>query len=407
MAILNGLQSIQNELKRKDNILTIVQTNLQKAYAVVVGTSTGAMKAFRIALAATGIGALIVGIGLLVEAFQNFTTAAEDAAEAQRLLREEQEKFADNLDKEVNASEKRRNAKQGELDDIKRELKLKESQGASEGSLFKLRETILQKELFNAKIRRDSFDKNIDAEKEFYQDAVTLVTDKETELTVLRNEFARKQRENADKNSKERSAKQKELAEKELQDEVARQKIKLLNTQEGSVGELEAQSKVAAAELALALNNDKLTFNQRKLLVQQFFKDQKELTDEFNANNNRKVLEDYASLISAQLSQLNLSFEEREKLTVDQLNIQKEIELSAVKNNETKKAEIIARFENEIAQTRKKIHQDAFDADLEDTRRNLEQRKALLEANAEDETLPFEKRKDGAIKVATKPNGMN
>ena len=394
MAILNGLQSIQNELKRKDNILTIAQTNLQKIYAVVVGTSTGAMKAFRIALAATGIGALIIGIGLLIEAFQNFTTAAEDAAEAQKLLREEQEKFADNLDKEVGASEKRRNAKKGELDDLKRELEIRESSGASENTLFNLRQSILQKELFNAKVRRDSFDKNIDAEKEFYQDAVSLVTDKETQLIVLRNEFAKKQRENADKNSKERVAKNKELAERELADEVARQKIKLLNTAEGSFGELEAQKKVAAAELALALNNDKLTFNQRKLLVEQFFKEQRDLTDKFNADNKRKVLEDYASMIATQLSQLNLSFEEREKLTVDQLNIEKEIQLSAVKNNETKRAEVIASFDKQIVETRKKIHEEAFNEELEDTRRNLQQRKAILEENLADEKLPFQQRKE-------------
>ena len=394
MSILNGLQAIQSELKRKDNILTIIQTNLQKAYAVVVGTSTGAMKAFRIALAATGIGALIVGIGLLVEAFQNFTTAAEDAAEAQRLLREEQEKFADNLDKEVGASEKRRNAKKGELDDLKRELEIRESSGASENTLFNLRQSILQKELFNAKVRRDSFDQNIDAEKEFYQDAVSLVTDKETQLIVLRNEFAKKQRENAEKNSKERSAKNKELAEKELQDQLAAQKIKLLNTKENSIAELEAQRQVSAAELALALNNDKLTFNQRKLLVQQFFKDQKELTNQFNEDNNKKVLEDYASLIATQLSQLNLSFEEREKLTVDQLNIEKEIQLAAVKNNETKRAEIIAGFDKQIIETRRKIHEEAFNEELEDTRRNLQQRKAILEENLADEKLPFQQRKE-------------
>lgn len=38
----------------------------QRAYAAVVGTSTGALKAFRIALAATGIGLAVVAIGALV-----------------------------------------------------------------------------------------------------------------------------------------------------------------------------------------------------------------------------------------------------------------------------------------------------------------------------------------------------
>jgi len=41
----------------------------QAIYSTVVGTSTGAMKLFRIALVATGIGALIVGLGLLIANF--------------------------------------------------------------------------------------------------------------------------------------------------------------------------------------------------------------------------------------------------------------------------------------------------------------------------------------------------
>lgn len=41
----------------------------QAIYSTVVGTSTGAMKLFRIALVATGVGALIVGLGLLIANF--------------------------------------------------------------------------------------------------------------------------------------------------------------------------------------------------------------------------------------------------------------------------------------------------------------------------------------------------
>jgi hypothetical protein len=41
----------------------------QGIYTTVVGTSTGAMKLFRLALVATGIGAIVVGIGLLIANF--------------------------------------------------------------------------------------------------------------------------------------------------------------------------------------------------------------------------------------------------------------------------------------------------------------------------------------------------
>lgn len=69
MAILQALQTIQAELKRKDTLLTQGQTAAQALYARVVGQSTGTLKAFRIALAATGIGLFII---LLAEFVTNW-----------------------------------------------------------------------------------------------------------------------------------------------------------------------------------------------------------------------------------------------------------------------------------------------------------------------------------------------
>ena len=48
-----------------------IATAVQAGYATVVGASTGAMKAFRLALAATGIGLIVVALGLLVANFDN------------------------------------------------------------------------------------------------------------------------------------------------------------------------------------------------------------------------------------------------------------------------------------------------------------------------------------------------
>lgn len=47
----------------------------QKAYSLVVGTSTGAMKAFRIALISTGVGAIVVALGLLIANFDKVKKA--------------------------------------------------------------------------------------------------------------------------------------------------------------------------------------------------------------------------------------------------------------------------------------------------------------------------------------------
>jgi len=63
----------------------------QQGYALVVGQSTGAMKAFRLALAATGIGALIVLLGTAVGLFLSFSKSTETAADKVGRLKKELE----------------------------------------------------------------------------------------------------------------------------------------------------------------------------------------------------------------------------------------------------------------------------------------------------------------------------
>jgi hypothetical protein len=52
-----------------------ISTFIQGAYATVIGTSTGAMKAFKVALIGTGIGALVVGLILLITNFDKVKAA--------------------------------------------------------------------------------------------------------------------------------------------------------------------------------------------------------------------------------------------------------------------------------------------------------------------------------------------
>ena len=64
---------------------TALFTKSEKAKAIVtaisttvIGTSTGAMKAFRIALAATGVGLLVIGLGLLIANFDKVKNAVSN-----------------------------------------------------------------------------------------------------------------------------------------------------------------------------------------------------------------------------------------------------------------------------------------------------------------------------------------
>lgn len=61
-----------------NTVATKISAGAQAAYAAVVGTSTGAMKAFRIALAATGIGLIVIALGLLIANFDKVKKAVLD-----------------------------------------------------------------------------------------------------------------------------------------------------------------------------------------------------------------------------------------------------------------------------------------------------------------------------------------
>jgi hypothetical protein len=75
MALANGVQQVANLLNKDSILITQGQAAAQALYAVAVGTSTGAMKAFRIALLATGIGAAVAAIGLLIAKWDDLTAA--------------------------------------------------------------------------------------------------------------------------------------------------------------------------------------------------------------------------------------------------------------------------------------------------------------------------------------------
>jgi hypothetical protein len=100
MALATGVQQVANLLNKDSILITQGQAAAQALYATAVGASTGAMKAFRIALLATGIGAAVAAVGLLIAKWDELTAAVRRflnlpdpaiAAKAreQALLREE------------------------------------------------------------------------------------------------------------------------------------------------------------------------------------------------------------------------------------------------------------------------------------------------------------------------------
>jgi hypothetical protein len=85
-AVANGVQQLASVIKEDSAFKTALLTGATAAYNVVVGTSTGALKLFRIALAATGVGALVVGLVALIENFDKIKDAINGTSDTTRAL---------------------------------------------------------------------------------------------------------------------------------------------------------------------------------------------------------------------------------------------------------------------------------------------------------------------------------
>lgn len=157
-SVLNGLQEIQNLLQKESGLMILANSVNMKAmaaaqaiYTTAVGTSTGAMKLFRTALLATGIGAIIAGIAALVLNWDKLTSVINKSSkEAEKYAKEldnitklhdinaQFDKFALDIMKERGAIASDLTKKELELNknrqnDIKKEIELLQQIGLTKG----------------------------------------------------------------------------------------------------------------------------------------------------------------------------------------------------------------------------------------------------------------------------------
>ena len=78
LTMLNGVQEVANQLNKDSAAAIFLKTQAQKAYTLAVGTSTGAMKLFRLALIATGVGALVVTLGAIIANWDKISKAVKE-----------------------------------------------------------------------------------------------------------------------------------------------------------------------------------------------------------------------------------------------------------------------------------------------------------------------------------------
>ena len=125
MAFAQGIQGIQDFAQSFSGLGAVIKTQVITAFSTLKG-----------AIAATGIGALVVGIGVLIESFSSLASEAEKAAEAQEKALNQTKDFEENV-------------LQLEIKRIENEQKIaasrKAAAGATEEELFKLEQEYLKK----------------------------------------------------------------------------------------------------------------------------------------------------------------------------------------------------------------------------------------------------------------------
>ena len=145
MALAQGIDGVTDSVQAFKNLSAIIKnttvvqgvlTSAQSLYGVVVGVSTGALKAFRIALAATGIGAVIVLLGVAANAMGLFGDETDETAEKQKRLKDIQEKNNDELEKSVELQKKLRAERKGGSSELEGQTAILKASGATSKEIY-------------------------------------------------------------------------------------------------------------------------------------------------------------------------------------------------------------------------------------------------------------------------------
>lgn len=376
-------------------IYTTLNNALSKSFvAVGVGEEAAAVgaRAFSAALVATGIGALIVGLGMAVSALMDYANAAETAAEKQKELNEANDKMAkETLDVETQAVKR-----MGDLD-----LARAKSKGATADEIYKIdkqnKELLLsaQERYYNSLSSKDGEEgrKTVQTIKNTQNEIKVLEANHQADLLKDKKAADEKQAQlnkqhkdkiaadnkTADQSAIDLTRENAALAEK---DERKRQDIELQNAkkaEEDKIKALEISKEKKAAILKQI--DDKYTLKQQDV-------DKKRKEDDLKAETdfNKKIAE---IKIAAIENETNRGVAEREnKLSNDLADLEKDKEF--IKKSEIEKAEIRKNLtiasENDI----KKIK---LDAKLKSLQEELSYDEARLKTLQEGTTAYFQQQR--------------
>jgi hypothetical protein len=226
MALLNGIQAINNSLKKEEGLLTAantiktkVLTAVQARYTAVVGTSTGALKLMRIAGAALGIGLIVTAIGLLIANFDkikkavlNFIPALANIGELFTKVKNAVMDFVGISSEAERAIDAQAKANEKSSKQIDRQIALLEAQGGKEREIFDLRYKQLRQDADLLEMKKKK--------KLASQEEIDQLDDLRNAILVLNQEETNRQNEvvkNEQKKNEEAAKKRKEAHDKKVE----------------------------------------------------------------------------------------------------------------------------------------------------------------------------------------------
>lgn len=379
MALSTGLQQVSNALTKQGSLYRLAETAAtygqaaaQRLYAIVVGQSVGIMKVFRIALASTGIGLLVIGLTALISKMGG-------ASKATKQLKKDLEDLRAGTDIAREAIQQ-----EGEL-----AVTLLEERGVAQSKISKQRLTqlenersaeeagLLQLEATRTKLKEQLKSRDVSiltstikglklveeqtvtSEKNIRDITRQLQIDK-IKARTQESEERKKDEEKRVEDAKAANEKLKELNERQ-REEAARQRalqfedfkagveLELLAAEEGSEEQLRLQKKLLQAKLLIDLEGENITFNQRKLLIQQFFKERLELEKKFSKAIVASAIEDEKNRLDAELQNLNLAEEDKLSARIEFMRLTSAQEITEAEGNASKIKAINAKLNADIS----------------------------------------------------------
>ena len=225
-ATLASVEEIRSVLEKESALRITAVTIAEKGRAAATALSTlvtnagiMSLKAFKIALAATGIGAIVVLLGFAAEKMGLFGDSTDDTNKKLAEQKERQEALNKQVDDQIKKTLELRKTRQGGLTDLKNELDILKASGATKTELFKAEKKIIDQQLADLKVAKTTRGK-LNAEE--LEEQRQLQVDRHLlNLNFIRDtkEAEQKRKEEAEQKRKEEAEKRKKEAEEKAKEE--------------------------------------------------------------------------------------------------------------------------------------------------------------------------------------------